>query len=87
MISGSGSLEADGSVDRVEAVISGSGSFAGRELATDDASAAVSGSGSIRVSVATSLEARVSGSGSATYYGNPVRVDSRVSGSGSIEQG
>lgn len=86
-ISGSGDilLKGNGSADRAEISISGSGSFRGEEVEIDKIEVKLSGSGTCYCKAGDSLEAHVSGSGSVFYSGNP-RVDARVSGSGRVRQ-
>jgi hypothetical protein len=84
-LSGSGTVELGGEADRLEAALSGSGRVLARQLKTREASAHVSGSGLLELRVRDFLEARNSGAGRIRYFGDP-RVDSRVSGSGSVER-
>ena len=65
------------------ASISGSGTYDGVALDSQDARVGVSGSGRAEVTVTGTLDATISGSGSITYDGGP-SVTSEVSGSGSI---
>jgi hypothetical protein len=83
-ISGSGNINAVGSCEMLEAAISGSGNMNFDEMEAQNADAEISGSGGMKVSVTGNLEARVSGSGSIVYFGEPETLDKTVSGSGSI---
>ncbi|MFH1501502.1 MAG: head GIN domain-containing protein [Candidatus Eisenbacteria bacterium] len=84
-ISGSGDVVVGGTTSTQTVAISGSGEYEARELGSAAASITVSGSGDATVSVAETLEAYVSGSGSVGYYGDP-EVDRRVSGSGEVRK-
>ncbi|UTC44583.1 MULTISPECIES: head GIN domain-containing protein [unclassified Treponema] len=83
-ISGSGSFGATGKAQSLEGSISGSGNIKTTRLETEDADISISGSGSAKVWVTTFLRADISGSGSVGYKGNPLMIDRRISGSGSI---
>ncbi len=84
-VSGSGTVELGGEANRLEASVSGAGRIMARLLAARDASAQVSGSGLLELRVRDTLAAQNSGSGRIRYFGDP-RVDSKVSGSGSVER-
>ena len=85
-ISGSGNVEVEGETHEVEFVISGSGEIEAEDLEADDAYVKISGSGDVRLQARESLEARVSGSGSIYYSGNPNSLSTNVSGSGHIKK-
>jgi hypothetical protein len=84
-ISGSGHVHLEGSVDRQQIRISGSGDYRAAALDSRLASAAISGSGSASVRVREQLDADISGSGSVRYIGQP-EVHARTSGSGRVRQ-
>jgi hypothetical protein len=81
---GSGLLTASGAVDRLDAVVAGSGQLRLGQLVARDATAAVAGSGEIELQATHSLDALVSGSGAILYGGNPGKVTRNVTGSGAI---
>lgn len=83
-ISGSGSLAANGTLDKLSLDISGSGKADIPDLMVKDALVKISGSGNVKINAKDTLEAKVSGSGDIRYMGSP-RITSRVSGSGSID--
>ncbi len=85
-LSGSGDGVLEGETDELDVKISGSGSIDGSDLAARSARARVSGSGNIKVKATDDLDASVSGSGNILYYGRPERIDTNVSGSGSIRR-
>ncbi|WP_083707229.1 head GIN domain-containing protein [Intrasporangium flavum] len=82
-ISGSGTITAAGTTDRLSVDISGSGDFAGGSLSARDVDVTVSGSGSALVRASTTLHASISGSGDVRYVGAPA-VTKDVSGSGQV---
>jgi predicted small secreted protein len=79
-ISGSGSVELDGQVNGQEIVIGGSGKYRGEDLSSETASVKIDGSGDATVWATGSLDARVAGSGTVRYYGDP---QTSFSGAGS----
>lgn len=86
-ISGSGSIRLKGTAEHIEAQISGSGQLKASDLQAESGKFMISGSGNAYVNVSKELEASISGSGNVRYKGgNNVRVQSRVSGSGSLHQ-
>lgn len=85
-ISGSGKVEASGSADSMRAEISGSGKVLGANLVTNTAKIEIAGSGDVEITVNKDLDAEISGSGTVRYKGNPSRVNSDASGSGSVRK-
>jgi hypothetical protein len=85
-LSGSGSIQAAGDVEAVDAKVSGSGDLDLRELTAQEAHVRISGSGNVDMTAHQALVARVSGSGDVTYAGTPERLSTRVSGSGTISK-
>ncbi len=85
-LSGSGDVVLTGSSDDFTSKISGSGNVDAANLVTKKANLTVSGSGDMKVNCSENLYARVSGSGSISYKGNPQTKDTKVSGSGEINK-
>jgi hypothetical protein len=85
-IRGSGDLSAEGTVDRLDASISGSGDMRLGELKVKSADVSIAGSGSATVNAEESMSASISGSGDIRYKGNPSKVQSSVAGSGSVHK-
>lgn len=83
-ITGSGAIRVTGQVKRLLAAISGSGVIKAKDLAASSAELRISGSGDIKAQVTQTLVARVTGSGDIKVRGDPVKRDTRVSGSGDI---
>lgn len=85
-ISGSGKVEASGSADSMSAEISGSGKVLGANLVTNTAKIDIAGSGDVEITVNKELDADITGSGTVRYKGDPARVNSDASGSGSVKK-
>lgn len=83
--SGSGDMNMKGQANKVAYSASGSGDLNARDLQTKVLSCDKSGSGDVSATVTDSLFIDASGSGDFTYWGSPVHVDQRISGSGSIK--
>lgn len=83
-ISGSGHIELSGTAEGSTARISGSGSLAARNLITATSAVHVSGSGHAEVNANALVDASVHGSAHVGYAGNPKKISSSKSGSGSI---
>lgn len=86
-ISGSGKTVLSGTAHEFEVQISGSGDVRAFELKAEDVRASISGSAKIKVNANTSITARISGSGDVRYIGDATKIDSKVSGSGSVSKG
>ncbi|MEP5613439.1 MAG: head GIN domain-containing protein [Cyclobacteriaceae bacterium] len=85
-ISGSGSIRLDGTADKTEASISGSGKVKAEDMKSRIFEASISGSGNCYVYATEEVRAKISGSGSVYYNGNPERVNSNASGSGKVKR-
>ena len=85
-ISGSGKMEIEGQAPDLEIHISGSGGIYAENLISKNCEVRISGSGRCEVNVSDELNARISGSGSVYYTGNPQRLDSSTSGSGRVRK-
>ena len=84
-ISGSGTVTAQGVSERLDVSIGGSGAFMGGALVSATGTVSVSGSGDALVNVTDELDARVSGSGTVEYIGDPAASTS-ISGSGEVSR-
>lgn len=85
-ISGSGKIEATGTASTVKTSISGSGKVMAANLETNRCEVRISGSGDVQINVKDEIDAVISGSGSVSYRGNPSKVNSHSSGSGSVRK-
>ncbi len=83
-VRGSGSVKASGSVESLDVTSAGSGTVELFELDAEEADVNVNGSGDVEVTVSRSLRAKVTGSGTVVYDGDPSEVVTDVDGSGSI---
>lgn len=83
-LAGSGDLSLKGSTNKLKASIAGSGDIHAFELTSEYTDVAISGSGDAKVVSNKELKARIAGSGDIKYKGNPLKEDTKVSGSGSI---
>lgn len=84
-ISGSGDVTLKGKSENLKVSLSGSGDFHGFKFNSKNVEATLSGSGDIDINCSGELKARVAGSGDIEYRGNPTNTDTKVVGSGSIE--
>lgn len=82
-VTGSGNIDAVGTVNELTTKISGSGNIHFAGLKAKNATCTVSGSGNMYVFIENQLDVYLSGSGDIVYYGTPV-VNSYVSGSGRV---
>jgi len=84
-ISGSGDADLKGKARQVDLSISGSGEIDAADLAVADAKVRISGSGEAKVGPTQSADIKISGSGDVELTRSPARLNSRVSGSGSVK--
>jgi hypothetical protein len=84
---GSGNIHATGTTTKLDVTISGEGTALLRELSARDANAVLSGDGSIMLTATHRLSARISGTGTVVYGGNPAHVAEKVTGSGTVTPG
>ncbi len=85
-ISGSGNIRLSGKTTDHNFKISGSGDVNTLDLKAENCVIQISGAGDAKVNVAKRLDVKVSGSGSIRYTGDPDKVNSNVSGSGSVQK-
>lgn len=84
-VSGAGTIEVTGKVNRLEADVSGAGDISAYLLSATHGRLRVSGAGNIKATATTSVVARVSGVGKIKIGGNPPQRDTDVSGMGKIK--
>jgi Putative auto-transporter adhesin, head GIN domain len=85
-ISGAGTLKAAGETDSQDIYISGAGNYEAEDLESKEVKIDVGGAGSAIVNVSDELDAKVSGSGSVKYMGDPTTVKQDVSGAGRVSK-
>ncbi len=83
-IGGSGNIKLSGNTDEFKCSIAGSGSIKAYELQAISTNANIAGSGSIKTTVKNKIKAKVVGSGSIYYKGNPTHIDTKSVGSGDV---
>lgn len=81
---GAGNAVLDGTVDGLEIVLTGAGSCAARGLKAKDVTIILAGMGDCEVHASASLDARISGVGNVTYWGEPGKKQTEVTGKGEI---
>ena len=69
----------------LEVVLKGNGNFKGKALSTRKATLSIAGAGNIETSVTEEVQAKIMGYGSITIFGNPLKKDTDIKGSGKIE--
>jgi hypothetical protein len=83
-IGGSGNIKLTGNSNELTSSIAGSGSIKAYDLETEILVATIAGSGSIKTTVKKEIKAKVAGSGSIYYKGNPKYIDTKSVGSGDV---
>lgn len=85
-LSGAGHIRLEGEAGRVRIDLSGAGGLNAKKLRAKDVRIEVSGASSADVYASEFLDASVSGVGSIDFYGDPKKVNTSVSGVGSINR-
>jgi hypothetical protein len=83
-LSGAGMLRGSGNAQRVDVELGGSGNVQLEALAAEEATVTLAGAGNVHVQVSERLDARVSGTGSVFYSGDPKTVTKEITGTGVI---
>jgi len=84
-IAGSGELEISGTADYFDLSLAGSGMAKAKALQTKSSELSIAGSGDIEINCSENLRAKIAGSGSIEYYGNPEIKNIKVTGSGRVK--
>lgn len=84
-LSGAAELEMDGDVDQLDIQVSGAGEIDTRDLQARRVKVRISGAGNANITATESLDAKVSGVGNISYWGDPQEKKTSVSGLGSIK--
>ena len=85
-VSGSGDLEASGTVEVVRIEVSGSGDVDARDLKAKRAYVDIAGSGDVEVWADEVFDGHIAGSGDIAFYGNPDKISRHIAGSGDIRR-
>jgi hypothetical protein len=85
-MSGSGKIRASGSATDLYADITGSGRVMAADFQVKKCKLRISGSGDVQIHVTDDLDARISGSGTVSYKGNPAHVNNNSTGSGRVRK-
>ncbi|SEA61194.1 head GIN domain-containing protein [Bizionia paragorgiae] len=85
-VTGSGDVTLSGRTITFEASVTGSGDIHAYKLNASNADVKVTGSGDLELHCTNSITAKVTGSGSIIYKGNPSAKNNKVTGSGSISR-
>jgi hypothetical protein len=83
-LSGAGTLRGSGTAQRLDVELGGTGDVQLETLAVEEATVTLPGSGNVHVHVSERLDARVSGTGSVFYSGDPKTVTKEITGTGVI---
>jgi Putative auto-transporter adhesin, head GIN domain len=84
--SGGSKLKFSGMANKVNMDVSGAVDIHAFDLLAEIASLSISGAGDAEINVTKELYAEISGAGTVRYKGDPQKVDSNVSGAGSIKK-
>jgi hypothetical protein len=82
--SGAADLEMSGEVDKLDIQVSGAGDIDTRDLQARHVKVRISGAGNANITASESLDAKVSGVGNISYWGDPQEKQTSVSGMGHI---
>jgi hypothetical protein len=85
-ISGSGSVQAKGSVDRLSLKVSGSGDGRFADLAMKSLDLKISGSGDVEAGPTEEADVSISGSGTLRLLSRPAKLKTHIAGSGRVLQ-
>lgn len=86
-LSGSGDVKAEGKVGHLSVDLTGGSDVDAEKLVSEQAEVRLTGSGDVNLTVRHTLKVQILGSGDITYYGNPVKIEKRIIGSGEIQSG
>jgi hypothetical protein len=82
-LNGSGTIILEGTADKSDLNITGSGDIYAQDLITNKSSIDITGSGNASLFATAKLNAEITGSGIIDYKGNP-ELTSKITGSGEI---
>jgi hypothetical protein len=84
--SGGSNLKLTGMANRVDLDVSGAVDIRAYDLLAESVSLDISGAGEAEINVTKELKADISGAATVRYKGNPGKVDTSISGAGSIKR-
>jgi len=87
ILNGPGNVELKGTTGSANVKVTGSGNFMGSDLKAANTNIEVNGYGNAWINATKSLNAKVAGSGSVHYSGNPKKITKSNSGGGLIIKG
>jgi len=85
-ISGSGSLNGQGTVDRLSVTVAGSGNAKLADVDTRQLAVKISGSGNVDAAPKDKADINIAGSGNVRLFSRPPRLKSHIAGSGRVIQ-
>jgi Putative auto-transporter adhesin, head GIN domain len=83
---GASDITVHGSVENLEAGLTGASHLNAKALTAQNATLSLTGASNAAVNVTGQLRASVTGAGSVTYSGNPASVEQHVTGAGSVQR-
>ncbi len=85
IMSGAGNVDISGTVNSLNATLSGVGNFSCGNLQTSTAKVNVTGAGGAKVWASQSLDVSITGAGSVSYYGSPA-ISKNITGLGVLNE-
>ncbi len=85
-LSGSGNLDVSGTATSTDIRIAGSGNVDAKGLQTMNSSVSISGSGQSTINASEQLTVSITGSGDVHYIGDPIKLKTNITGSGSVSK-
>ena len=85
-LAGSGSLEISGTATSTDIRIAGSGNVNAKNLQAMTSAVAISGSGQSTINASEILTVSISGSGDVHYIGDPQKLNTSITGSGTVSK-
>lgn len=85
VVEGAASLALSGTSEAFSCKISGAGMVDANDLSAKEAKLTINGAGNIQATVTDVLDAKINGTGTITYYGDPHDVSQQINGMGTIQ--
>jgi hypothetical protein len=85
-VSGSGNLDVVGATTSMDIKVAGSGSVNAKDLQAVNSSVEITGSGSSTINTKEELNVTITGSGGVKYLGEPAKLHTNITGSGSVSK-